>query len=87
MTTIISRFRGVTIDGVLMNNLLTTPLGTTSSYSATANLHTLQITVANTKSSPTYSAFNNRSLAVASNTGNFSASRAQVLSAPRISRN
>jgi hypothetical protein len=44
---------------------LYTPLGTTSNYSSTANLHILQITAANTKSSPTCIVFNSRSLATA----------------------
>jgi hypothetical protein len=53
----------------------TTRLGTTSNNSVTANLHTLQITVANTKSSAACSC----SLATVSNSVDSSASHAQVL--------
>jgi hypothetical protein len=63
---------------------LYTRLGTTCNYSATANLHTLQNTVANTKSSPTCSVFNSRSLATASNNGDSSASRSQILLSQRL---
>jgi hypothetical protein len=41
-----------------------TPHGTTSSYSATTNLHTLQITAANNKFSPARSAYNSHFLGV-----------------------
>jgi hypothetical protein len=43
----------------------TTRLGTTRNYSATANLHTSQISAANTKSSPACSVSTSRSLATA----------------------
>jgi hypothetical protein len=61
-------------------------LQTTSNYSATAKLHTLQITAANTKSSPALSVFNSRFLATTSNSGDFSASSARVVTVRRISR-
>jgi hypothetical protein len=48
---------------------LLTQLGSTNNYSATANFQTLQITAANTKSSPACSVFNSRSLATASISG------------------
>jgi hypothetical protein len=41
---------------------LLTQLGTTSNYNAIANLHTLQITAAKTKSSQARSVFNSRFL-------------------------
>jgi hypothetical protein len=66
---------------------LLTQLGTTSNNSAIADLHTLQITAANTKSSTDCSVFNSRSLATASNSGDFLASRADVATVRRISRN
>jgi hypothetical protein len=52
----------------------TTRLGTTSNYSATANLHTLQINTAPVKSFPACCAFTSRSLVMASNSGDSSAS-------------
>jgi hypothetical protein len=55
-----------------------TPLGTTRNYSAMANLHTSQITAANTKSSPAFSFFARRFVATASNSGDSSASPVQV---------
>jgi hypothetical protein len=55
------------------------PLGTTSNYSAIANLHTLQITTARAKTFPAYCALTTRSLATASNSGDSSASDTQVL--------
>jgi hypothetical protein len=58
---------------------LCTPFGTTSNYSAIADLHTLQITTASTKSSPSCSVFNSRSLATTSKSGDSSASLSQVL--------
>jgi hypothetical protein len=45
---------------------LHTPLGTTSNYSAIANLHTLQITTPDATPFPACCAFNSRSLATAS---------------------
>jgi hypothetical protein len=59
---------------------LYTQLGTTSNYSATANLHTLQITTAIAKPFPACCIFTSRSLTTASNSGDSSASRSQVLS-------
>jgi hypothetical protein len=56
---------------------LYTPLGTTSNHSAAANLHNSQITTA--KSSPACSVFNGRFLVTGVNSGDSSASRAQVL--------
>jgi hypothetical protein len=59
---------------------LYTRLVSTSNYSATANLHNLQITTAAVKPFPPCCVFNSRSLATASNSEDFSASRAQILS-------
>jgi hypothetical protein len=53
---------------------LYTPLATTSNYNATAYLHTLQITTANSKSSPASIVFTSRSLETATNSGDSSAS-------------
>jgi hypothetical protein len=64
-----------------------TRLGTTSNYSAIANLHTLQFTDANTKSSPACTVFNSRFLVTDVNSWDSSFSRAQVLLVQRISRN
>jgi hypothetical protein len=64
---------------------LFTPLGTTRNYSEIADLRTLQITAANTKSSPTRSVFNSRFLVTDVNGGDSSASSAQVLPIRRIS--
>jgi hypothetical protein len=66
---------GVTIDGVFGLDIgfidhLHTRLGTTSSYSAAANLHTLQVTTAHAKSV----SFTSRSLITASNSEDSSAS-------------
>jgi hypothetical protein len=58
---------------------LCTPLGTTSHYSAIADLHTLQVTTAPAKSFPARYVLTSRSLATVSNSGGSSASRAQVL--------
>jgi hypothetical protein len=64
---ILSQFGCVTIDRVWIGEWsighLYTPLGTTSNYSTTANLHTLQITAVNTKSPPACRVFNSCSLA------------------------
>jgi hypothetical protein len=57
-----------------------TRLGTTSNYSATANLHNSQITTAPAKPFPACCVFTSSSLATASNSGDSSASRSQVLS-------
>jgi hypothetical protein len=59
-------------------NLLTT-LRTTNNYSATANLHTLQITTVPAKPFPPCCLLTNHSLATASNSGDSSASCVQVL--------
>jgi hypothetical protein len=57
-----------------MDSLTTyTPLGTTSNYSATANLHNLQIVTAPTKNFPPCCFFTSRSLETASNSGDSSA--------------
>jgi hypothetical protein len=66
---------------------LYTRLGTTSIYSATANLHNSQITTAPNKSFPACYVFTFRSLATAPNSGDSSASRAQVLSSPTLVQN
>jgi hypothetical protein len=58
---------------------LYTPPGITSNYSSVANLRTLQITTAPAKPFPASCIFNDRSLATASNSEDFSASRCQVL--------
>jgi hypothetical protein len=55
-------------------------LGTTSNYIAIANLHNSQITTAPAKFFPACCVFIIRSLATASNNGNSSVSRAQILS-------
>jgi hypothetical protein len=68
----------VTIDGVRIGEWIHWPL-VTSNYSATANLHNSQITTATAKHFPGFCVFTSRSLATASNSGNSSASRAQVL--------
>jgi hypothetical protein len=65
---------------------LLTQLGTVSNYSATADLHTLQITAANTKFSAAHSVFNSRFLVTDFNNGDSSASRAQVFPVRRTSR-
>jgi hypothetical protein len=59
----------VTLDGVLdwTLDLLTTSLGNTLNYSATANLHTLQITTAHAKCFPACYVFTIRSLVTAPN--------------------
>jgi hypothetical protein len=59
---------------------LYTRLGTTSNYSATANLHNSQITTALAIPFPAFCVFTSCSLATASNSGHSSASCAQVLS-------
>jgi hypothetical protein len=59
---------------------LYTRLGTTSNYSATSYLHNSQITTAPAKPFPACCVIISRSLATASNSGDSSASRAQVLS-------
>jgi hypothetical protein len=59
-------------------NLLT-PLGTTSNYSATANIHISLIPTAPAERFPACCVLTSRSLATASNSGDSSASRAQFL--------
>jgi hypothetical protein len=66
---------------------LLTQLGTTTNYSAIADLHTLHIIAANTKSFPARSVFNSRFLVTDGKSGDSSDSRAQVLPIRRISRN
>jgi hypothetical protein len=51
---------------------LLTPLITTSNYSATSNFHISQFTIATAKHFPACYIFNSRSLALATNSGNFS---------------
>lgn len=58
----------------------TTPLGTESNYSATTDLHALQTTAADIKPSPVCSVFIRRFLETASNSGDSSVSRTQVVS-------
>jgi hypothetical protein len=58
---------------------LLTHLGTTNNYSATADLHTSQFTTAPVKPFPACYVLTNRSLATEFNSGNSSASLAQVL--------
>jgi hypothetical protein len=55
-------------------------LGNISNYSATAHLHNSQITTAPAKPLPAFGILTSRSLATASNSGDSSVSRAQVLS-------
>jgi hypothetical protein len=55
-------------------------LGTTNNYSATSDLHNSQITTAPAKHFSACCAFTSRPLATVSNSGDSSASRAQVLS-------
>jgi hypothetical protein len=55
------------------------PLVTTSNYNSTASIHTLKVTAANTKCSPACSVFTSRLLAMASNSGDLSASRAHLI--------
>jgi hypothetical protein len=58
---------------------LHTSLGTTSKYSAVADLYTLQITTTPAKLFPACCVFSSRSIATASNSGDSSASRAHVV--------
>jgi hypothetical protein len=64
-----------------------TRLGTTSNYSATANLHNSQIATAHSKPSPACCVFIRRSLVTAPNSGDSSVSRLQVLSSQPPMRN
>jgi hypothetical protein len=65
--------RGFGLDIGFIDHLYTRR-GPTSDYSATANLHTLQITSAQAKSFPAYCVFTSCSLVTASNSGDSSAS-------------
>jgi hypothetical protein len=58
---------------------LYTPLGTTSTYNAIADFHNSQITTAPAKPFPACCVFTSRSLEKASNSGDSSVSRPQVL--------
>jgi hypothetical protein len=60
---------------------LYTPLGTTSNYNAVANLHNSQITTAHAKIFPACCVFTSRSLTMASNIGDSSASDTRVTAA------
>jgi hypothetical protein len=75
--------RGFGLDiGII--DYFTTRLGTTSNYSSIAEHHNSQITTTPTKSFPVRYVFTSHSLATASNSGNSSASRDQVVSERRI---
>jgi hypothetical protein len=65
---------------------LLTQIGIRSNYSAITKLHTVEITVANTKFSPARSVFNSRFLVTDVKSGDSSASRGQTLSVRRIPR-
>jgi hypothetical protein len=70
------------VTGELVNwfiDTLYTPLGTTSNYIATSNLHTLQITTTNIKSSPACNVFNSLFLTTVSNSTDSSASRSHLV--------
>jgi hypothetical protein len=64
-----------------------TPLGTTSNYSSTANRHNSQITTVPAKPFPACCVFISRSLALASNSGDSSALRAQLPSSQILVQN
>jgi hypothetical protein len=66
---------------------LNTGLGNTSNYSATADLHNSQIITAPAKPLPACYIFTSRSMSTVSNSGDSSASRAQVLSSQRPVQN
>jgi hypothetical protein len=66
---------------------LYTPLITTSNHSTTANLQTLEFTIAPAKPFPACCVLTSRSLAKASNSGEYSASRSKVLSSPTLVQN
>jgi hypothetical protein len=77
--------KGVTIDGVWIGDSIYWPLThsrlvSTSNYSTTANLHISQITTAPAKPFPICCVFISGSQVTASNNGDSSASRSQVLS-------
>jgi hypothetical protein len=72
---------GVTISWVWIGEWIYWPrLGTRSYYSATATLHKSQVTVTHAKPFLACRVFTSRSLTTAYNSGDSSASRAQVLS-------
>jgi hypothetical protein len=83
LSVILSWFGRMTIDGVWNGYWiywpLYIPLVLTRNYSVTANLHTLQIIRAPVKPFPACYFLTSRSLATASNSGDSSASRPQVL--------
>jgi hypothetical protein len=86
--TILSRNLCVTIDGVWIGEWNYWPLVlSTSEYSAIVNLYALQITTAPAKPFSTCRDFISRSLTTTSNSGDFSASRPQVLSSQPPVRN
>jgi hypothetical protein len=66
---------------------LHTPLGITRNYSTVAHLHTIQFTTATAKPSLVCCVLISHSLATASNSGDPSASRAQVLPSPTLIQN
>jgi hypothetical protein len=65
-----------------IDHLYYTPLGTTGNTSAIANFHTLRFTAAPAEPFPAYCVLTSRSLTTTSNSGDCSASRAQVLPLP-----
>jgi hypothetical protein len=65
---------------------LYTQLVTKSNYNAIADVHTLQIITAHAKHFPACCVLTSRSLATASNTGDSSATRAQVFPSPTVVR-
>jgi hypothetical protein len=80
----------VTIDGVWIDDSIYWPLTHSrlvSNYSATANLHNLQITTATAKTFSAFCVFTSRSLATASNSADSLASRAQVPSSQTTVQN
>jgi hypothetical protein len=83
MINILSRIWGWLQTGFGLANgfidALYTPLGTASNYSATADLHNLQINTVHAKHFPAYCFFTRRFLATAFNSGDASVSRSQVL--------
>jgi hypothetical protein len=83
-----SRFRGTTIDGVLIDWLITyTHHSELQVIPHHSYLHSLQITTENIRSSPAWSVFTRRFMATDLNSGDSSASRAEVLPVRSISRN
>jgi hypothetical protein len=74
-------YLGVTVDGVWIGFIdhMYTPLRTTSNYSDTANFHSSQIITAPNKPFSSLLCLTSCSLTMASNSGDSSASHAQVL--------